>query len=80
MNRPIDVWACCNGGVIKKLVVFKQCLARWQFMSWFHRINGGDDIDFTAEAVGRRVLRVHGMDKEVLVRVQRGRIVVEEAE
>jgi hypothetical protein len=79
MSKPIPVWAVCNNGVIKKTAVFKQCLSKWAFMSWFHLVNGGDDIDFTPESVGRRVLRVQGMDREVLVRVRSGRIVTEEA-
>jgi hypothetical protein len=78
-SQPIPVWAVCNGGVIKKLPLFKQCLNKWAFMSWFHRINGGSDIDFTAQAIGRRVLLVQGMETSVVVRVRAGRVVVEPA-
>lgn len=79
MANPIPVWAVCNNGVIKKVSELKRCLAKWAFMSWFHRINGGADIDWTAEAIGHRVLRVEGMEQPMLVRVRGGRIVVEEA-
>jgi len=75
----VQVWAVCNGGVIKKRDLLKLCLNKWPFMSWFARVHGGDDIEFTAESIGRRSLLVLGMETPAVVRVRQGRIVVEEA-
>lgn len=68
----MHVRAVCNNGYIKKKATLKECVGKYNWMTWFQAAR--IDIDATPQSVGRRRLIVDGLDKPAEVTVIKGQL------